>query len=103
MVSVGILQDLEIGDPDLDQRLRFTAEDETGLRSLFGSDYVRTAFREVLATENFATVRCRMDRLETRWAPRSRRLDEDGEILRKRLEVVVGLATACGYMPRMSA
>jgi hypothetical protein len=103
LVKVGVLQDLEIGDPDLDLRLRFTADDESGLRSLFGADHVRTAIQGVLATENFAGVRCRTDRLETRWSPRDRHLDEDGETLRKRLEVVAGLAAACGYVPRMDS
>jgi hypothetical protein len=101
LVNVGLLQDLEIGDLDLDQRLRFTADDESGLRSLFGTDHVRTAFREVLATENFSGVRCRTDRLEARWSPRDRRLDEDAETLRRRLETVAGLAAACGFVPRM--
>ncbi len=103
LVKVGVLEDLEIGDPDLDQRIRFTADDGSGLRSLFGADHVRTAFRAVLATENFAKVQCRPDRLETRWRPRDRRLDEDGDVLRERLEAVTGLATACGCVPRMAS
>jgi hypothetical protein len=103
MVKMGFLQDLEIGDPELDLQLRFTAEDESGLRSLFGTDHVRTAFRGVLETENLASVRCRADRLEARWSPRARRLDEDGDILRKRLEAVAGLAAACGHVPRMDS
>jgi len=101
MVSAGILQNLEIGDPDLDQRLRFTADDESGLRSLFGAEHVRTALREVVTTENFARVRCRADRMEARWSPRDRRLDEDLENLRRRLEATENLAVACGCVPRM--
>ena len=103
MVRMGVLKDLESGDPDLDQRLRLTADDENGLRSLFGADHVRAAFRVVLATENFARVRCRADRMEVRWSPRDRRLDEDGEVVRSRLEAVAGLAAACGYAPRMDS
>ncbi len=103
LVKMGVLRDLETGDPDLDLRLRFTADDESGLRSMFGADHVRTAFRNVLATENFVGVQCRTDRLETRWRPRDRRLDEDGDILRKRLDAVAGLAAACGYVPRMAS
>ncbi len=103
LVTMGFLKDLEIGDPDLDLRLRFTAEDESGLRSLFGADHVRKAFRGVVETENIAGVRCRADRLETRWSPRDRRLDEDGEVVRNRLEAVAGLAAACGYVPRMDS
>jgi hypothetical protein len=103
MVKMGFLQDLEIGDPELDLRLRFTAEDESGLRSLFGTDHVRTAFRGALETENLAGVRCRADRLEARWSPRDRRLDEDELVLRRRLEAVTDLAAACGYVPRMDS
>ncbi len=101
MVKMGFLEDLEIGDPDLDLRLRFTAEDESGLRSLFGADQVRTSFRGVLETDNLVRVRCRADRLEARWSPRDRRLDEDASVVRSRLEAVTGLAAACGYVPRM--
>ncbi len=103
LVKMGFLGDLEIGDSDLDLRLRFTAEDESGLRSLFGADQVRSMFRVVVETENFVRVRCRADRLEARWSPRDRSLDEDGEVLRRRLEAVSGLATACGYAPRMDS
>ena len=103
MVKMGVLQDLEIGDPELDPRLRFAAEDESGLRSLFGTDHVRTAFRGVFETENFAGVRCRADRLEARWSPRDRTLDEDETVVRNRVEAVTGLAAACGYVPRMDS
>jgi len=103
MVKMGVLQDLEIGDPELDPGLRFTAEDEGGLRSLFGTEQVRTAFRMVLETENFKRVLCRADRLEVRWSPRDRRLDEDVAVVQSRLENVTGLAAACGYLPRMDS
>ena len=35
MVKVGLMQDLNIGEHDLDERLRFSAEDESVLRSTF--------------------------------------------------------------------
>jgi len=103
LVKMGFLRDLKIGDAELDLRLRFSAEDESGLDSLFAADYVRSSFREVVETANFAGVRCRADRLEARWSPRDRRLDEDGAVVRSRLEAVTGLATACGYVPRMDS
>lgn len=103
LVKMGVLQDLEIGDPEIDPKLRFTAEDEGGLRSLFGTEQVRTAFRMVLETENFKRVLCRADRLEARWSPRDRRLDEDVAVVQSRLENVTGLAAACGYVPRMDS
>ena len=86
MVKMGVLKDLEVGDPDLDLRLRFTADDDGSLRTLFGVAGVRTALREVLAIENFASARLGKNGLEVRWSPRERRLDEDVDILRRRLE-----------------
>jgi len=101
MVQAGILRDQEIGDPDLDLQLRFTADDPGLLRSIFGIEGVRTAIRNVLETENFAVARLGKRGLEVRWSPRDRRLDEDVDILRRRLEVAVDLASACGYPPRL--
>ena len=102
MVKMGILGDLEIGDPDLDSRMRFSADDEDALRSLFALDAVRDAFRAVQATENFAAVRLQPHRLEVRWSPRTARLDEDAEILRHRLEAAANLVKGSGYPPKMT-
>lgn len=102
MVKIGILQDLKIGDRDLDLRLRLTADDEGMLRSLFGVEGVRTAIREVLATENFAGASLGKHGLVLRWSPRNRGVDEDVDILRRRLELAGNLTSACGYPPRLS-
>ena len=101
MVKVGLLKDVEVGADEFDQRLRFTAEDEGALRSLVGTEAMRTALGALLASPNFAAVQIRADRLDARWAPRSRSLDEDPEVLRSRLEAVVTLAGACGCSPRL--
>ncbi len=102
MVKIGVLQDLDIGDPELDHSLRLTADDEGLLRSLFGVEGVRRAVRDVLATENFASARLGKRGLELRWSPRDRRLDEEAEILGRRLELAGNLASACGYPPRLT-
>lgn len=101
MVKVGLLKDVEVGADEFDQRLRFTAEEEGALRSLVGTETVRSALGALLASPNFAAVRVRADRLEARWVPRSPSLDEDPEVLRFRLEAVVTLAGACGCSPRL--
>jgi hypothetical protein len=101
MVRMGLMQDLTIGDPDLDQRLRFAAGDESVLRSTFALESVRTAFHAAAGTPNFAGVRTTDDRVEVKWAPRQPDLDEDVEVLRHRLGVAVDLVVSCGYPPRM--
>lgn len=103
LTKIGFLQELEIGDPELERRFRFSADDESALRSLFGTDAVRVAFRELAATENFTGIRTGSSRWETRWSPRASHLDEDAEILRLRLQATVSLASVCGYAPLPSS
>ena len=101
MVQVGVLQDHEIGDPDLDRQLRVTAEEPGSVESVFGIEGVRTAIRNLLESENFTAVRLGKRGLEVRWSPRDRKLDEDVATLRRRLEAAVDLASMCGYPPRL--
>ncbi len=101
MVRVGILKDFNIGDPDLDQRLRFSGSDETTLLSLFSTTATRTAMRTLSDTANFNSVTVRPDRVDVKWAPRKPELDDNPDILRARLDTVTGLLTACGYPPQM--
>lgn len=101
MVKIGLLRDLKVGDPELDLRLRFTADDAGSLHRLFGIEGVRTAIREVLATENFAGARLRKGGLEVRWSPRNPRLDEDADVLRRRLKAAAKITSACGYPPSL--
>ena len=61
----------------------------------------RTAIRDLLATENFTAVRLVSNRLEARWSPRASKIDEDVDVLRRRLETTANLAAACGYPPRL--
>lgn len=102
LARLGLLKDFDIGDPELDQHLRFAASDETVLRSLFGSGAVRDAMRSLAASENFESCHVRLDRVDVRWSPRMPKLDEDPEVLGSRLEMVSSLIAACGYPPRLA-
>lgn len=99
LTKFGLLKDFEIGDRELDEHLRFTADEEATLRSVFGTEAVRDAMHVLTASENFESVRVRPDRADVRWSPRTPRLDDEPEALRTRLEFVATLVLACGYPP----
>ena len=99
LTRFGLLGDFEIGDRELDEHLRFASEEEASLRSLFGSETVRSAMHVLAASENFESVRVRSEKMDVRWSPRTPQLDEDREALRMRLEYVIALIQACGYSP----
>jgi hypothetical protein len=103
LVSLGVLRDLEVGDEELDERLRFAADDVGALLGLIGTASFRSALLELVSTENFESVRVRTERLEVMWSPRAAQLDEDPEALRGRLEAAVDLLTAAGSPPRLRA
>ena len=64
-----------------------------GVREVTGSMHV------LAASENFESVRVRSDRVDVRWSPRMKALDEDPEALRRRLEYTTNLLVALGYTP----
>jgi hypothetical protein len=99
LAKIGLLKDFEIGDRELDEHLRFASPEEGDLRSIFGVEGVRTAMHVLAASENFESVRARSDRVDVRWSPRMKALDEDPEILRRRLEYTTALLVALGYTP----
>jgi hypothetical protein len=99
LTRFGLLKDFEIGDRELDEHLRFSSNDEVGLRSLFGTEAVRDALHVLASSENFESVRARKEKMDVRWSPRMPRLDEDPKELRARLEYVIALVQACGYSP----
>jgi hypothetical protein len=101
MVRVGILRDVEIGDEELDRRLRLSSSDEMGLKSALGQERSRNALRALSQSENFNSVTVRPDRVDVKWTPRRPKLDENPEVLRLRLAESVELLTACGYSPRI--
>lgn len=103
LVKFGLAKDFDIGDRVLDERFRFSADDEGVLRSVFGTESTRDAMHTLSATENFKGVGAREDRIDFRWAPRNTRLDEDSETVRFRLETAVTLARACNIVPRLGS
>jgi hypothetical protein len=103
MVKVGLYKDLDIGDHALDERLRFSADDEGSLRSLFGIEAVRTAMHQLVASENFESIHAREERVDVKWSPRAANIDEDPDVLRVRLEIATALVAACSYPPQLNA
>jgi len=101
MVKVGLVKDLDVGDHFLDERLRFSAEDEGSLSSLFGIEAVRATMHQLIGSENFESIQTSEDTVEVKWSPRVASLDEDPGVLRARLELVTGFVTACSYSPRL--
>jgi hypothetical protein len=101
MVSIGILKDFDIGDPELDQRIRFSGTDEASILTVFSTTATRSAIRALSESENFASVTVRADRVDVKWAPRKPELDDYPDPLRTRLQAVIDLLTACGYPPQM--
>lgn len=99
LAKFGLLRDFEIGDRELDEHFRFSADEEANLRSVFGTEAVRDAMHVLTAGENFESIRVRPERVDVKWSPRTPRLDEEPEILRTRLEFVATLVLACGYPP----
>jgi len=101
MVKVGLFKDLDVGDHFLDGRLRFSAEDEASLTSLFGTEAVRAATLRLVGSENFESIHTREDRVDVKWSPRVAALDDDPDVLRARLELVTEFVAACSYSPRL--
>ena len=99
LARFGLISDLEIGDAELDEQLRFAAAEEGHLLAIFGSESVRKAMQALASSDNFEAVRVRADRIDVRWSPRAPQLDETAEVLRVRLELVTALLVACGYPP----
>jgi hypothetical protein len=103
LVKFGLAKDFDIGDRVLDERFRFSADDEAALQSVFGTESARDAMHTLAATDNFKGVGAREERVDFRWAPRSRALDEDTDTVRFRLETATNFAGACNLTPRLGS
>lgn len=101
LLRLGLVRDIEIGDPELDRGLRFSAREETVLRSVFGGESAREALRRLAATPHFRSVAVRDDRVVVIWAPRDPAHDEDPAGVRARLMAVVELLSALGVAPSL--
>jgi hypothetical protein len=101
LASIGILKDIAIGDEELDRRLRLAAGDAPMLVSLLGQQRTRDALRALADSEGFASISVRAQRADLKWTPRRPELDENPEMLRRRLSAAVDLLAACGCPPLM--
>jgi hypothetical protein len=101
MIRLGLAQDLKIGDPGLDEQLRFTAHSSSDLMGALGIGAARSALEHVSASERFQHVKVASGRCEVRWSPSNRRADVSPEVVRDRLEATLDLVTALGYPPTM--
>ncbi len=97
--QLGLLKDVEVGDPDLDRRLRFSAKDPQELTVAFGTTGVRRAMSRLLELKNFRSVAITKGKLTAAWTPRDPALDEDVATVRARLSALVNLASALGCSP----
>lgn len=97
--SIGLLQDVEIGDESLDDHLRITASDPGFLISSLRSDSPRQALRSIANLENFNNLEASPKHVQIQWRPRKKTLDEDPDIVRQRLEATVSLLVALGTPP----
>jgi len=101
LASIRILKDIAIGDEELDRRLRLASGDAPTLASTLGRQQARDALRALADTEGFASISVRAGRADLKWTPRRPELDENPEVLRRRLSAAVDLLAACGYPPLM--
>ncbi len=99
LVQLGILRDVDIGDPELDRRLRFAAVNEMDLVVAFGGQPPRIALQRLVDTANFRGITIHKGHCRIQWAPRDASLDESPEVVRERLGRTVNLLTALGISP----
>lgn len=99
MVRIGVLHDVEIGEPQLDEALRFTAPDGVALKAALADLAAREALARLAATANFMAVSCDARGAVVRWRPRARGVDERPEVVAERIAAGLGLARALGWSP----
>ncbi len=97
--KAGILSDLQIGDPPLDDVLRFKAVYPDVLGAILRVEAAREALRRLAAGDAFVSVAARGSLLRVHWQPRRRGVDEDPEAVRRRLSEAIGLAVSLNYPP----
>jgi hypothetical protein len=101
MARFGILKDIEIGDDEMDARLRFSSDDEMALIGLFGQQRTRDALQRLSTGDSFNSIVVRTGRVDVKWAPRNPQLDEEPEAVRARMNAVIELLSTCGSSPML--
>lgn len=99
LVQLGLLHDAEIGDPDLDRRLRFAATSEMELVVAFGGDSPRAALRQLADAVNFHSIVVHRGSCRVQWSPRDASLDDSPDVVRERMARVAELLTSLGVSP----
>jgi len=97
--QVGVLRDVEVGDPVLDRRFRFAASDPEELQRAFTGGGAREALLALAATQRFRAIIVRKGTCTVSWSPKDRSSDGSVEGLRARLDAVASVLTACGFAP----
>jgi len=97
--KAGILSDLQIGDPPLDDVLRFKAVYPDVLGAILRVEGARESLRRLAAGDAFVSVSARGSLLRVHWQPRRRGVDEDPAAVRQRLADAIGLAVSLNYPP----
>lgn len=99
LVQLGFLRDAEIGDPDLDRRLRFAATSKMDLAVAFGGESPRAALRRLADTANFRSIAVHRGRCKVQWSPRKAELDDSPDTVRERMARTADLLTSVGISP----
>jgi hypothetical protein len=99
--KVGVLSDLEIGDLQLDDVLRFKAAHPDVLGSVFRVEGAREALRRLVSGVAFESADAKQGRLRVHWQPRRRGVDEDPETVRSRISEAIAVAVALSYPPAL--
>lgn len=99
LVQLGLLRDAEIGEPDLDRRMRFAATSEMDLAVAFGGETPRAALRRLADTANFRGIAVHRGRCRIQWSPRDASLDDSPGTVRERMALASNLLTSLGISP----
>ncbi|MEW6337989.1 MAG: hypothetical protein AB1625_11395 [Acidobacteriota bacterium] len=99
MASAGVLQDVEIGDTQLDRALRFVARDPGALQGALAAEGPRAALGGLLCGTAFASILVRPDLVRVQWKPRTRGSDEDPAVVTGRIRESLTLLAALGCAP----
>ncbi len=103
LVRLGVLKDVEVGDPVLDRELRIAGADVQNLAIALKTGSVRKSLYALVAMTNFHSIDVRTDRVAVQFRPRAKGLDENVDVLRERMTALATLLSALGYSPTFSA
>lgn len=103
LVRLGVLEDVEVGDPVLDRELRIAGADVQNLAIALKTVSVRESLYDLVAMTNFHSIDVRRDRVAVQFRPRAKGLDDSADVLRDRMTTLARLLSALGYSPTFAA